>query len=138
MEQDFEENNRDTRQRIRELRQELQLQGEELQLARQREVELQKKVIKERRLKERQKTAGETLQARFKEKTDSGERVIILEGEVKAKTRELSTLQKQYETTCETQEQEIQLLLQKRDLQAEVLSVCLYTLHNLFFVYCLF
>jgi hypothetical protein len=137
-EQDMEEKNRDTRQVIRELRQELQLKEEELQLARQREVELQKKVIKERRLKERQKTAGETLQARFKEKTDSGERVIILEGKVKAKTRELSTLQKQYETTCETQEQEIQLLLQKRDLQAEVLSVCLYTLHNLFFVYCLF
>ena len=138
MEQDMEEENRDARQLIRELRQELQLKEEELQLARQREAELQKKVIKERRLKERQKTAGETLQARFKEKTDSGERVIILEGKVKAKTRELSTLQKQYETTCERQEQEIQLLLQKRDLQAEVLSVCLYTLHNLFFVYCLF
>ena len=95
---------------------------------------MQKKVIKERRLKERQKTAGETLQARFKEKTDSGERVIILEGKVKAKTRELSTLQKQYETTCETQEQEIQLLLQKRDLQAQVLSVCLYIIYFLFIV----
>ena len=70
MEQHMEEENRDARQLLRELRQELQLKEEELQLARQREVELQKKVIKERRLKERQKTAGETLQARFKEKTD--------------------------------------------------------------------
>ena len=58
MEQDFEENNRDTRQRIRELRQELQLQGEELQLARQREVQLEEKVIKEQRLKERHRQRG--------------------------------------------------------------------------------
>ena len=46
MEQDMEEENRDARQLIRELRQELQLKEEELQLARQREVELQKKVIR--------------------------------------------------------------------------------------------
>ena len=132
MEQDFEENNRDTRQRIRELRQELQLQGEELQLARHREVQLEEKVIKEQRLKERHKTAGETWQARCKEKTDSGERVIVLEGGIKTKTRELATLAKRNETTCKMLEQEIQLLLQKRDQQAQVLSVCLYTIFVFF------
>jgi len=132
MEQDFEENNRDTRQRIRELRQELQLQGEELQLARHREVQLEEKVIKEQRLKERHKTAGETWQARCKEKTDSGERVIVLEGGIKTKTRELATLEKRNETTCKMLEQEILLLLQKRDQQAQVLSVCLYTIFVFF------
>ena len=103
-----------------------------MQLARQREDQLEEKVIKEQRLKERHKTAGETWQARCKEKTDSGERVLVLEGEIKTKTRELATLEKRNETTCKMLEQEIQLLLQKRDQQAQVLSVCLYTIFVFF------
>ena len=74
----MEKQNRDTRQVIRELRQERHLQVEELPLARQREVQLEEKVIKEQRLKERHKTAAETWQARSNEKSDSGERVIVL------------------------------------------------------------
>ena len=132
MEQDMAEKNRDTRQLIRKLRLESELQEEELQLARQREVQLEEKVIKEQRLKERHKTAGETWQARYKEKTDSGERVIVLEGGIKTKTRELATLEKRNETTCKMLEQEIQVLLQKRDQQAQVLSVCLYTIFVFF------
>jgi hypothetical protein len=122
-EQDMQEKNRDTRQLIRELRQELHLQEEELQLARQREAQLEEQVIKEQRQKERHKTVGETWQARCKEKTDSGERSIVLEGEVKSKTRELITLGKQNETTCKMLEHEIQDLLQTRDQQAQVLSL---------------
>ena len=122
-EQDMEEKNRDTRQVIRELRQELHLQVEELQLGRQRKVQLEEQVRKEQRQTERHKTAGETWQARCKEKTDSCERVIVLEGEVKSKTRELATLGKQNESTCKMLELEIQDLVQKRDQQVQVLSL---------------
>jgi hypothetical protein len=84
---------------------------------------LEEKVIKEQRQKERHKTSGESWQARCKEKKDIGELVIVLEGEVKSKIRELATLGKQNETKCKRLKQEIQDLVQKRDQQAQVLSL---------------
>jgi hypothetical protein len=120
LEQEREEENRLTRHLIRELRSELKLKEEELKLTRQEEATLKDKLVKEQKQTKKQKTSGETWQARhrnlFDNEAGNGERVIALEGEVKRKTRELSTLRKELETTCSMQDEEIT----QRDLEAQV------------------
>jgi hypothetical protein len=120
LEQDREEENRLTRHLIRELRSELKLKEEELKLTRQEEATLKDKLVMEQKKTKKQKTSGETWQARhrnlFENEAGKGERVIALEGEVKRKTRELSTLRKELETTCSMQDEEIT----RRNLEAQV------------------
>jgi hypothetical protein len=120
LEQDREEENRVTRHLIRELRQELNSKEEELKLTRQEGTTLKDKLVKEQRQTKKQKKSGETWQARhrnlFDNEAGNGERVIALEGVVKRKTRELSTLRKELETTCSMQDEEIT----RRNLEAQV------------------
>ncbi len=135
LEQDWEEENRDTRQLIRELRQDLKLKEEELKGTKEGSVAVQDQIVKEQRQTERHKKAYATWQARYTDladtQVDNGGRVTALEGELKNKTRGFVTLRKKLETTCSAHVEEIT----KRDLQAQVSLSC-FALRLLILVVC--
>jgi hypothetical protein len=125
----MEDTNREARKSVRELRQELELQAQELRVAREKEVTLREQVSKEQRQTDKQRIACETWQGRHnnlvEQKLGYGERVMELEREVKGKTREVSTLQRKVDSNWSAQEGEIRRMVQERDLKEQVFPLLL-------------
>jgi hypothetical protein len=125
--QDMEDTNREARLSVRELRQELHLQAEELRVAREKEVTLLQQVSKEQRQTDKQRDACDSWRGRHADLVEQQlglqERVMELERGVKGKTREVSTLQIKVDTNWRAQDAEIRRLVQEGILTEQVLPL---------------